>query len=189
MSVIEKVIETNSGITKAIILGLAASALIVLFPMAPGLGYVLKGFTKNDKRLKNKRLLKITVKRLERQGNVFWSEKDGKTILKLTESGQKKVLKYKFDDLSLTKPERWDGWIRGVVFDIPEKKKVAREIFRNKLKSIGFYQLQKSVFICPYECKDEIDYLRHTLEISPYVNYFKAKEVGNVSIREIFEFE
>ena len=52
-----------------------------------------------------------------------------------------------------------DGEWRIVIFDIPEKFKKAREALRMKLKELGFLELQKSVFIFPYECEDEINFI------------------------------
>ena len=58
-----------------------------------------------------------------------------------------------------------------MIFDIPEKKKKERLAISKKLKDIGFYPMQKSVFIYPYDCRDEIDFICEFLSISRYVNY------------------
>lgn len=166
------------GLTKALLVTLATGAVITLALAFPGLGYLYKAFKKEQwEEAKRRGSLKATIKRLERQNLVSWSEKNDELTLNLTEEGNKKVLKYKIDDLRIEKPRKWDGWWRVIVFDIPEDEKIAREIFRNKLKEMDFYSLQKSVFVCPYECKDEIDFLRHTLEITPYVHIITAKEI------------
>jgi len=41
-----------------------------------------------------------------------------------------------------------------------------REAFRGKLKELNFYPLQKSVWIYPFKCKDEIDLLRDFFGLS-----------------------
>jgi len=64
------------------------------------------------------------------------------------------------DSLEIKKPKKWDGKWRIVVFDIIEMKKIHREAFRGKLKELGFRPLQKSVWIHPFNCKDEINLLR-----------------------------
>ena len=43
-----------------------------------------------------------------------------------------------------------------------------------KLKEIGFYPMQKSVFIHPYECKDEIDFITEIFNLSPYVRFLRV---------------
>lgn len=170
------------GLTKAVIITLATGAVITLALAFPGLGYLYKAFKKEQwEEARRRGTLKITIKRLEKQSLVSWSEQDGELTLNLTEEGKKKVLKYKIDDLKIRKPVKWDGWWRVIVFDIPEEQKIAREMFRNKLKDLEFYQLQKSVFVCPYECKDEIDFLSHAFEVAPYIHIIKAKEISNLS--------
>ena len=44
---------------------------------------------------------------------------------------------------------------RVVIFDIPEKKKILRDIIRDHLKAVGFKKLQNSVFISPYPYEPE----------------------------------
>src|SRR3989344_4507131 len=58
-------------------------------------------------------------------------------------------------------------------------KKIAREALRRKLKELGFQRLQKSVFVCPWECVDEIIFLRKFFEIEPYVSIILAEAIDN----------
>lgn len=39
---------------------------------------------------------------------------------------------------------------------------------RKELKRMSFYQLQKSVFIYPFQCKDEIEFIRLASGLSKY---------------------
>lgn len=65
----------------------------------------------------------------------------------------------------------WDGIWRIVAYDIPDDKKSERDHFRNRLKSWGFEDLQKSMLVIPYECKEEIAVFAQNLGVSPYVMY------------------
>lgn len=169
------------GVTKGILVLLGAGAVIGLALMFPGIGFLYKEINKAKwEAAKRRGTLKSTIKRLEKQQLISWSEQNGETKLTLTDKGRKRVLRYKIDELKIQKPNKWDGWWRVIVFDIPEEKKIAREVFRNKLKDLKFYQLQKSVFVCPYECKDEVDFLSHTFEVAPYVHVIKAKEISEL---------
>lgn len=169
------------GVTKGVLVLLGAGAVIGLALMFPGIGFLYKEINKAKWEAAKKRgSLKSTIKRLEKQQLISWSEQNGETKLILTDKGRKRVLQYKIDELKVKKPNKWDGWWRVIIFDIPEEEKVAREFFRNKLKDMEFYQLQKSVFVCPYECKDEVDFLSHTFEVAPYVHIIKAKEISGL---------
>lgn len=171
-------------VTKTILSALGVGAVVGVALLFPGAGFVYKEFKKEEwERLRKKGRLRFAIKRLEKQELVSWTEKNGETTLSLTDNGKKKLLQYKLEQLQIKKPDKWDGLWRIVVFDIPEEKKVTREIFRKKLKELGFYQLQKSVFVYPHECKDEIDFLRHNLEIAPFAKYILAKDIPDLELK------
>lgn len=94
-----------------------------------------------------------TVWRNIRTHNMEKIVKDGKVCLRLTSIGKTKVFR-DFPILSLTK--RWNkSWVI-VVFDIEEKSKIVRNRFRNKLKSLGFGMLQRSVWISPLDIGEDM---------------------------------
>ena len=109
----------------------------------------------------------------------FRAEKDGTSIIVLTDRGRKRALRYKIDSLSITIPNRWDKIWRIVVFDIPEKHKKAREALRHKLSELGFIQFQKSAWVFPFRCKDEIDFIVEIFEIRSYVQYLEVVSMTN----------
>jgi DNA-binding transcriptional regulator PaaX len=58
--------------------------------------------------------------------------------------------------LAMKQSSRWDGKWRIVLFDVPDEQKSARDAFATGLKRAGFVRLQKSVFISPYPCEEEL---------------------------------
>lgn len=94
--------------------------------------------------------------------------------VELTTRGLDKVKNYSLGDLKIDLPKVWDKKWRMVIFDIPDDKVVARNILREKLKNFGFVFLQESVFIFPFECKREIDFICDNYYIKPYVKYILA---------------
>lgn len=168
------------GLTKGILLGLGSGAIIGVALLFPGAGWIFKEFQKEKWESAKKRgALNSTLRRLEKQKLISWREIDGTLRLSLTDEGKRRVLQYNIDDLSIKKNKK-DGLFRVIVFDIPEYKKTEREIFREKLKQLGFFQLQKSTFVTMYECKDEIDFLRHNLDIASCIQYILAKEISGL---------
>jgi len=79
--------------------------------------------------------------------------------------------------MKINKPLKWDNLWRLVIFDIPEDKKSARMALASKLKELGFYPMQKSVYIHPYECKDEIDFIMELFDITPYVRFLRVRDI------------
>lgn len=112
---------------------------------------------------------------------------DGKIALGLLEKGRVKVLEYKLDDINIIRPATWDGHWRLVIFDIPKSKKKIREAFRKHLNRLGFYQYQKSVFIFPYHCKNEADFLIEFYQIRKYVRQLEVAWIDDdLGMRKIF---
>lgn len=109
----------------------------------------------------------------------YKEDNDGNVKIVLTKEGQKKALQFKFEEMEIKKPEKWDKKWRIVIFDIPEKKKKAREALRGKLKNLGFQELQKSVFIYPFECEEEIDFIVEVFQVRPYVRFIRAESFTN----------
>ncbi|MFZ1626959.1 MAG: hypothetical protein WAT81_04110 [Candidatus Moraniibacteriota bacterium] len=108
-------------------------------------------------------------------------QKDGTTVLQLTEAGRKraKYLNIFGKGLKVAKPAHWDKYWRIVLFDIPEKKRQFRDILREHLKDIGFHELQHSVFIFPYPCEKEIGCLVDLYGANQYVRILTVKTVDN----------
>ena len=136
---------------------------------APKLPYeILKNYLKNKKF--NKSRFNRDIKRLSSRGDI----KIGNNQVSITKQGKERVLKYKLDDMILKKQTKWDGRWRVVVFDIPDYRRKVSNILRWKLISLGFIQYQKSIFIIPYPCRDEIDFIKEVFEISPHVKLIEA---------------
>ena len=125
----------------------------------------------------NNRSLHAAIKKLYQSKMVVYRENNDKTItLVLTENGKEKILIYDLDNIKLQQQDKWDGLWRIVIFDVPERFKKGRNALSSKLKQLGLYPLQKSVFIYPYECKDEVDFIVEFFRLKPYVRFILAKE-------------
>lgn len=105
--------------------------------------------------------------------------RDGTTTLTLTEKGKERALTFNVDLLVLPKKRNWDGMWHAVLFDIPETRRAARHAFRYKLKELGFEQWQKSVFVFPYPCRDEIDFVIEFFGLRPYVRLAVLTNITN----------
>ena len=138
---------------------------------------ILKRAAKEWKKI-NERNLRDTIRRLYKSKLIDYKENEDKTVtIVLSNKGRKKILKYDLDKIQLKKPLRWDNLWRLVAFDIPEDKKQGRNALVEKLKELDFYPMQKSVYIHPYECKDEVDFITEMFELAPYVRFLRVKDI------------
>jgi CRISPR-associated endonuclease Cas2 len=137
----------------------------------------------------NQRALKRAIRSLyERKLIDLKENKDGSISLLLNDNGKQKVLNYKLENIKIKIPPKWDQKWRLIIFDIPEKFKKVREAIRDHLKRFGFYQLQKSVFVSPYECQNEIEFLIEFYNIRPYVRQIIAEKIDNeLHLKQIFK--
>ena len=104
---------------------------------------------------------------------------DGTHTLILTDKGRQWALTYKLEKMLISTPEKWDKKWRIVMFDIPEKYRRTRNLFRIQLRMLGFRELQKSVFVHPYPCIDEIEYVAKFYRIGKYVRFIIADSIDN----------
>ena len=109
----------------------------------------------------------------------FKKNKDNTCTIILSEKGKEKAITYSFNKIKIPKPNNWDKKWRVALFDIPERLRKKRDDFRNKLRDLGFFEFQKSVFAYPYNCKDEIDFVIEFLKIRPYVRFIIAENLDN----------
>lgn len=103
---------------------------------------------------------------------VKYEEMDNGSIsVILTDLGETRALKFKIDEMALRQPRRWDGRWRIVAYDIPHGRRAGRDAFQRKLKELGLAPWQKSLFIYPFPCRDEIDFIVEVFDLRPYVRY------------------
>jgi len=93
----------------------------------------------------------------------------------ITKKGLEKILK-----IALKKTEkkrRKDGkWIM-VVFDIPERKRKLRDLFRENLQILGFKFFQKSTWVCPFDVLKELEGIIQPHGLEDYVRIFLIEEI------------
>src|SRR3990167_2124094 len=83
-------------------------------------------------------------------------------LKKLREAG-KDLISNQFEE------KHWDGKWRVVIFDIPEEKRIIRNLFRRNLKKWGFKHLQKSVWISKRNVYDKLNSYIKDLGIEKWV--------------------
>ncbi|MDO8729139.1 MAG: CRISPR-associated endonuclease Cas2 [bacterium] len=105
----------------------------------------------------------------------------------LTEVGEKKLRHWELKDYKFKRPRKWDNKWRVVIFDISEKKRKARDQIRGLLVLAGFYRLQDSVWVYPYDCEDIVGLLKIDIGVGRDLLYMIVDEIENDKyLREYF---
>ncbi len=127
------------------------------------------------------------LNRLWRKGYVDIRETTEGYVVTISDRGKTEVLRYDLNTMAIPAQTQWDGKWRMVIFDIPGSEETVRSAFRNHLKSLGFYQMQKSVYVYPYPCDEQIHYLREVYNIPHSVKIATISELENdEDLRKIF---
>ena len=169
--------HAKGELIKNILKNLAIGGVLMSGLAMPNIVKLLEffGATQTNERRK---ILKA-VERMKQKKLVRIYEKNGHEVIEITELGKKKVLSYDLENIKINRPKKWDGYWRVVIFDVPEKNKKARRALNFKLNNMEFFPLQKSVFVYPFECKDEIDFVTEFFGIKKYVRFVLAKNIEN----------
>jgi len=171
--------KPRSEIVKDILRGLALSGAVYI---AAGSPYFISNILKRYKKFKKypKKKISDTFYRLRKNGAIRVKKNNHQIYISLTDEGKKLANWMQIDELEIKKPKRWDKKWRLVIFDIAELKRTYREAFRGKLKELGFRPLQKSVWIYPFDCRDEIGLLRDFFGLSEKeIRLIVAEDIGD----------
>lgn len=153
--------------------GLLTTAIV-----APNAVQLFKYFIPRNNRDRWK--IKQSFLRLEKNGLVKKKTTNGEDYYSLTLLGNKRAKKYQLDSMKITPQKKWDGLWYLVMFDIPEDKKMARRGVNLILKKLGCVQYQKSVFITPFPCTKEIDFVGECFDVRKYIRIITARDVEGV---------
>lgn len=172
--------KPKSEIMKDVLKWLAVTGAIYIAASSP---YFILNLTRNLKKWRRYKRRKVSdaFRRLQKQGCIDVGKRNHQIYIRLTEKGKKMAGWLQIDDLKINRPKKWDEKWRMVIFDISQLKKNHREAFRGKLKELGFYPLQKSVWIHPFDCRDEIELLREFFGLSQKeMRLIIAQDIGPV---------
>ena len=163
----------NESLTAEVLFIAAAGPIILaslFLPNAPQMLKPLIKWHKNWGKIKRKRIYEA-INRLNQKRLIELTQKGDSLYIEITENGKRLIKNFDYDNIELPSRKKWDKKWHLVIFDIPEKKNKERRALSVKLKDLGFYPLQESVFIYPYDCRNEIDFVCSFLSVDRYVNY------------------
>lgn len=175
MGAIEKEIRAKirrTKINKAIIASLASVGGLTIAVLAPN---VLGALGKITPQLRQG--VKRSFSKLIQHGYVVLNQTSTGKRARLTQKGQKYAALLGEGKLKPKIPKYWDKKWRLLVFDIPEQRRKQRDQIRATLIDLGFYRLQDSVWVYPYDCEDLITLFKVDLKIGKNLLYIVADAI------------
>ena len=119
-----------------------------------------------------------TLRALEEKGLVI---RLGGDVVELSKKGQELLKTLAIEEISLEKPKNWDGLWHLICYDIPEFKKSERGYFQRKIRDLGFKKIQNSLWVYPYDCKEEIAIFAESLGVNNFVIYLNTETLPQES--------
>ena len=161
--------KTAASYATQVVLALILSGVELLGALAPGFTVASRKW--NRAQYYSKRDFSNAVGSLKRGGYIEEgeTEDEGPPRVRITKKGEAYFQKILFDDVELPEPKKWGGKWTFVLFDIPVQFSKAREALRWRLKALGFYQYQKSVWVYPHPCEKEILYVADYFGVGKFV--------------------
>ena len=156
---------------RIILMTIATVGILSIAVLAPNALQILKPFLKKKKKYNLKYYLNQKAKKLIKDGFIKVDVENGKPFLSLTKKGERKLHYYEIIQKDNKNNNKWDGKWRVVIFDVWENIRSKRNLLRNEIKDFGFIQLQRSVWIYPYECAEFIELLKIDLSFGKNIRY------------------
>jgi len=166
-----------------IVLSLAAAAGVVavalvapnalkLFKSVPNLR---KGLRKNNRPVER---IAQTFYYLKRRGYVKLLPKGNELLVEVTSLGKKRLLDMNFENLQIQKAKKWEGKWWFVFADIPTKPyRTQANTLRRKIKKLGLYPLQRTVWVYPFDPTQQIVFVGGRLQIDRFITVLRADKI------------
>ncbi len=119
----------------------------------------------------------------------YFEEKEN--IIYVTTKGRVKIIKNILIE-KLSKEAEWKGFWWAVAFDISEKKRNARDLLRRELKAMHFIEVQKSIWVTPYDIEKELSVLLKLWlkDLGDNIRIFKIEKIlDDADLKEYFEIK
>lgn len=178
-------VNTKQGINKSLrVIGLAGFAgVAVIAPNAlQALNLLLKK-TGID-RSKQQRILA----ELKRQGLVHIRSSGGTVQFTITPAGAHRLQQANIDDIAIDMPKKWDRRWRLVTFDIPLNQSAQRQAFTSKLRGVGFMMLQKSLWVHPAPCFEQVEVIAGHYNVLRYCTLMEISSIDELSAKKLHSY-
>ncbi|MDE2311729.1 MAG: hypothetical protein KGJ93_01390 [Patescibacteria group bacterium] len=150
------------SVSEIVLATVAVAGTVLLAAVAPNIFQAVdKLFIhKSRKKIsfsKKKAKIQQAIYYLKRTGKIKVGASKGQLRVRLTNLGRKRVEEADFGSLAVPKPSGWNQKWWQVAADIPTKQyRQAADALRWKLKQMGFYSLQRTLWLYPYDPRREL---------------------------------
>lgn len=162
---------------------LLGGVILVALSNPYGASVILKELRKEFGQGLSKRDMTNAFYRLKTKNLITVESRNGSSYINLSSRGESVAQHYSiFQAERIAGKTTWDGNWFVVFFDVDVGRKNIRDALRFLLKRLGFAQLQKSVWVIPFDCRMEVEELKDFFGLSDGdVRLIVAKNLGNMA--------
>ena len=106
-------------------------------------------------------------------------------VFTLTPAGAMRLLKAEVDEIKLQNKKKWDDSWHFVCFDFPKGKDKERLFFNRRLHKLGLHMMQRSLWVYPYPCIEEVMRIANYLNLGKHISYFEASKIDSLSEKKL----
>lgn len=131
---------------------------------------------------KNRQRFSNMFSYMKKRGYIEIESRKGDVHIRLTPVGRKRA-RHGYGrvlEMQSSRPAKWDGKWRVILFDVPTSERIKRDAFRKLIKRLGAMMIQKSVWVYPFDCSGHIALLKSFFELDgDQVKLLLTDSIGN----------
>ncbi len=190
-------VKTISNVAQVILAVSVVAGAVTLSAIAPNIFQILNKVswkrktysTFNNKTKDQQRKIAKSFYYLKQQGYLELKKSGKDFLVNVTQKGQAKIEKIKFGSLVVPKTKKWDGHWWLVLADVPsDPYRSYADVFRQKIKSLGFYPLQRTVWLYPYDPRAQIGLISAQYNIDRFVTVMEVVSLDPQDLKVLTKF-
>jgi hypothetical protein len=180
----ETEIKAFKTVSNIVLAATAVGGVVLLSTVAPNLISAIGTLFKYSKKWSNKsnteksKKLVQTIYYLKKSGLIKLTPSKEGLEISLSDKGRVRFKEISFNAIGVKKQKDWDGkwWL--VAADVPtHTHRQGADKFRRKLKNMGFRSLQRTLWIYPYDPRQEIQYIAEYFGINQFITVMEISRL------------
>ncbi len=175
-----KIVRRRTNVQHVLLHTIAGVGVLSVALLAPNALRILRMFDSGKaRRMDPKYLFGSAFKKLLMKNMVIIETTEAGKRVRLTEKGTHELARMVARNPDTRVRQRWDKRWRMVIYDIKEERRALRVKLQELLKAYGFYKLQNSVWVYPYDCEALLILLKANFKIGLEVLYVVVEKIEN----------
>ncbi|MFA5991565.1 MAG: hypothetical protein WC794_04970 [Candidatus Doudnabacteria bacterium] len=190
-------IKLLENIAQVILAVTVMAGAITISAVAPNLFQILdkvpwrkKTYSQwNTKRDDQRRKIARTFYYLKNKGYVTLEPSGENFTIKITGKGQKQIDKMQFRFMQIKRAQKWDGHWWLALADIPSNPyRHNADLFRQKVKRMGLYPLQRTVWVYPFDPREEVGFASAYYKVEKFVTVMEVVSLDQEDLKKLKDY-